>query len=31
MEVIKDPIFDFEPGVTIRIPKRANIEKYLGV
>jgi hypothetical protein len=31
MEIIKDPIFDFEPGVTIRIPKRANIEKYLGV
>ena len=31
MDVLKDPVFDFEPGVTIRIPKRSNIEKYLGV
>lgn len=31
MEVIKDPIFDFEPGVTIRCPKKSNLQKYLGV
>lgn len=31
MEVIKDPIYDFEPGVTIFCPKKSNLEKYLGV
>jgi hypothetical protein len=31
MDVIKDPIFDFVPGVQIYIPKKSNIEKYLGV
>lgn len=31
MDVIKDPIFDFVPGVQIYIPKKANLEKYLGV
>jgi len=31
MNVIKDPIFDFVPGVQIYIPKKANLEKYLGV
>ena len=31
MEVIKDPIYDFEPGVTIFLPKKSNIEKFLGV
>jgi hypothetical protein len=31
MEVLKDPIFDFVPGVQIYIPKKSNIEKYLGV
>ncbi len=31
MEVIKDPIYDFEPGVTIYCPKKSNLEKYLGV
>ena len=31
MDVLKDPVFDFEPGVTIRIPKKDNIDKYLGV
>lgn len=31
MDIIKDPIFDFEPGVTIRCPKKSNLQKYLGV
>jgi hypothetical protein len=31
MSVIKDPIYDFEEGVTIFIPKKTNLEKFLGV
>jgi hypothetical protein len=31
MSVIKDPIYDFEPGTTIYLPKRSNLEKFLGV
>ena len=31
MSVIKDPIYDFEPGTTIYIPKKSNLEKFLGV
>ena len=31
MEIIKDPIYDFEPGISIRLPKKSNLEKYLGV
>lgn len=31
MTVIKDPIYDFEPGTTIFIPKKSNLEKFLGV
>jgi hypothetical protein len=31
MDVIKDPIFDFEPGVVIRIPPKENIIRYLGI
>jgi alpha-L-fucosidase len=31
MEVIKDPIYDFEPGVKIYIPKDSNLRKFLGV
>jgi hypothetical protein len=31
MEVIKDPIYDFEPGTAIYCPKKTNLEKYLGV
>lgn len=31
MDVIKDPIFDFEPGVVIYIPKKTSLERYLGV
>ena len=31
MSVIKDPIYDFVPGTTIYIPKRSNLEKFLGV
>jgi len=29
--VIKDPIYDFEPGTVIYLPKKANLEKFLGV
>lgn len=31
MSVLKDPIYDFEPGVRIYIPKKTNLEKFLGV
>lgn len=31
MEIIKDPIFDFEPGTQIFIPKNSNLRKFLGV
>lgn len=31
MDVIKDPIYDFESGVAIYIPKRSNLEKFLGI
>jgi hypothetical protein len=30
MDVIKDPIFDFVPGAKIYIPKKTNLERYLG-
>lgn len=31
MEVIRDPIYDFEPGTVIYCPKKTNIEKFIGV
>jgi alpha-L-fucosidase len=31
MSVIKDPIYDFVPGTKIFIPKKSNLNKYLGV
>jgi hypothetical protein len=31
MSVIKDPIYDFVPGTRIFIPKKSNLEKFLGV
>jgi hypothetical protein len=31
MSVLKDPIYDFEPGTVIYLPKRSNLEKFLGV
>lgn len=31
MEIIRDPIYDFKPGVQIYLPKKANLEKFLGV
>lgn len=31
MEVLKDPIYDFVPGTVIYLPKKSNIEQYLGV
>jgi hypothetical protein len=31
MSTIKDPIYDFEPGATIFLPKKSNLEKFLGI
>lgn len=31
MSVLKDPIFDFEPGTKIYLPKKSNLERLLGV
>jgi len=31
MSVLKDPIYDFEPGTVIYCPKKSNLEKYIGV
>ena len=31
MDTIKDPIWDFLSGTTIRIPKKTTLTKYLGV
>ncbi len=31
MQVIKDPIYDFEPGKKIYLPKKSNLQKFLGV
>jgi hypothetical protein len=31
MSIIKDPIYDFEPGVKIKIPKKSNLQRFLGV
>lgn len=31
MSVLKDPIYDFVPGNIIYIPKKTNLEKFLGI
>ena len=31
MSVIKDPIYDFEPGTKIYLPKKSNLSRFLGV
>lgn len=31
MNIIKDPIYDLEPGLKIRIPQKALIEEFLGI
>lgn len=31
MEVLQDPIYDFQPGVSIYLPKKSNLQKYLGI
>jgi hypothetical protein len=31
MSTIKDPIYDFEPGAIIYLPKKSNLEKFLGI
>jgi len=30
-DVIEDPIYNFEPGVTIQLPKMSNLKKDLGL
>lgn len=31
MDVIKDPIYDFEPGLIIFVPKKSNLVSFLGI
>lgn len=31
MDTIRDPIYDFEPGTIIYIPKKSNLERFLGI
>ena len=31
MSVLRDPIYDFEEGTVIYLPKKSNLEKFLGV
>jgi hypothetical protein len=31
MDVLKDPIYDFRPGVAIFLPKKSNLQKFLGI
>lgn len=31
MDVLKDPIYDFKPGTKIKLPKKSNLNRYLGV
>lgn len=31
MSILKDPIYDFKPGTQIRLPKKSNLNRYLGV
>ena len=31
MSVIKDPIYDFEAGTQIYLPKKSNLDQYIGV
>jgi len=31
MSILKDPIYDFKPGVSIYLPKKSNLQKFLGV
>jgi len=31
LSVLRDPIYDFEAGKVIYLPKKSNLEKFLGV
>lgn len=31
MSVLRDPIYDFDTGTVIYIPKKSNLEKFLGI
>lgn len=31
MNILKDPIYDFEPGTVIFLPKKSNLERFLGI
>lgn len=31
MNVLKDPVYDFEPGIQIYLPKKSRLQELLGV
>jgi hypothetical protein len=31
MNVLKDPVYDFEPGKRIKLPKQSNLFRFLGI
>lgn len=31
MSVLKDPVYDFEPGRIIKLPKKSNLIRFLGL
>lgn len=31
MDILKDCIYDFEPGTVIFVPKKSNLQNYLGI
>lgn len=31
MDTLKDPIYDFKPGTAIFLPKKSNLQKFLGI
>lgn len=31
MDTLRDPVYDFEPGTVIYIPKKRNLQSYLGI
>jgi hypothetical protein len=31
MATLRDPVYDFEPGTKIYLPKKSNLQKFLGI
>lgn len=31
MGVLRDPVYDFEPGTKIYLPKKSNLQQFLGI